>query len=115
MDQLTIFDYLPSSYDVATMTTREIASVIGDMLDLPFEEVREDRYAIVETEYAVKIKNITYSIGKNKFLVPPYTYYISCGWQKNGGDYAGASTPIDTVDEAVRWFRKALERNGQAK
>ena len=114
MDQLTIFDYLPSSYDVAAMTTGEIASVIGDMLDLPFEKVPGDKYTI-EEEYAVKIKNITYSIGKNKFSVPPYTWYISCGWQKNGGNYAGASAPIDTVDEAVRWFRKALEKNGKTK
>ena len=105
MDQMTIFDFLPQEYNVEKMTTKEIAEVIGSRLGINFQKCKIDG---LDCEiYEAKVGKLTLEIDKNQFSVPPYTWYVGCG--VSCGKY-GSGAPIETIEGAVKWFRKELNR-----
>ena len=105
MDQMTIFDFLPQEYDIEKMATKEIAKVIGDRLGVSFQKVKIDGLDC-ET-YEAKVGKLRLEVDKDRFSVPPYTWYVGCGVSYNKG---GAGAPIETIECAVKWFRRELSR-----
>lgn len=106
MDQMTIFDFLPQEYDIEKMTIKEIAEVIGERLGISFQKSKFD--GLEYEPYEAKVGKVTLEIEKNRFSVPPYIWYVGCGVSYNKG---GAAAPIETIDGAVKWFKRELSRN----
>lgn len=105
MDQMTIFDFLPQEYDIEKMATKEIAKVIGDRLGVSFQKCKIDGLDC-ET-YEAKVGKLRLEVDKDRFSVPPYTWYVGCGVSYNKGE---AGAPIETIEGAVKWFRRELSR-----
>lgn len=105
MDQMTIFDFLPQEYDIEKMAAKEIAEAIGSRLGINFQKRKSDGY---DCEiYEAKVGKLTLEVDKNQFNVPPYTWYVGCGCNYSHG---GSAAPIETIDGAVKWFRRELNR-----
>ena len=105
MNQMTIFDFMPQEYNVENMTTKEIAETIGSRLGINFQKSKLD--GLEYEPYEAKVGKVTLEIEKNRFMVPPYTWYVGCGVSYNKG---GAGAPIETIEGAVKWFRRELSR-----
>lgn len=105
MDQMTIFDFLPQEYDIEKMATKEIAKVIGDRLGVSFQKCKID--GLDCESYEAKVGKLRLEVDKDRFSVPPYTWYVGCGVSYNKG---GAGAPIETIEGAVKWFRRELSR-----
>ena len=106
MDQMTIFDFLPQEYAIEKMTIKEIAEVVGERLGIRFQKSKLN--GLEYEPYEAKVGKVTLEIEKSQFLVPPYTWYVGCGVSYNKG---GAGAPIETMDGAVKWFKRVLSRN----
>lgn len=101
MDQMTIFDYLTPE-NIETMTDGQIAEIINHKTGL--------NMVLDKGIYSQMIGRVQFTLHKSRYSVPPYTEFISCGVQTRGGSYAGESGPYDTIDSAVGFYKRALER-----
>lgn len=105
MDQMTIFDFLPQEYDVEKMTVKEIAEVVGERLGISFQKSKLD--GLEYESYEAKVGKATLEIDKSRFVVPPYTWHIGCRYSYGKG---GSGAPIETIDGAVKWFKRELSK-----
>ena len=108
MYQLDIFSFLedPSPADFRDMSEEEIANYIGSRVGLQFS------YNSLMNQYEVKIKKVVFAVSKST-----YTYsgakgvpFISCDVQKQGGDFMGVGSPEDSLEDAIAFFNKNIDR-----
>lgn len=107
MEQLTIFDYIEP----------EIPKT--DLDDLPETDMVEALRAATGISfvyrdplwgYEATIGKFKYSVHYSNYSIDDHRRFISCGYGNNMG---GAASPCDSLDEAIEWFKKALQRNGR--
>lgn len=104
LGQMSIFDFVSVPNNVQEMSEEEIARVVGDRVGLDFKKGGF-------RGYRVNVGRIEYTIAKSRFTIPPYSDFVSCNYQRMGGDYRGGGSPCESIDKAVEFFRKALVRN----
>lgn len=106
-EQLSIFDFLKpetTETDIELLPVEEIARIIGEQLGLAFHK---DKFGY----YSAKANGTTYEISKATYLTHDERYgkaFISCGWERS---HSGGGSPIDSVEEAVEWFKKKMKTN----
>ena len=93
----------------------EIVEYINEELGIEFkkadglEKVSEDDPE-PDNYYEYKKKGLRLELGKGKFFPEIYggAYYISVGWDKTN---EGGSSPVDTIEEAINYFRLVLNKH----
>lgn len=112
-NQMTIFDYLEEepAPDFKTMTDEAIAEYIGQKLGVRFQwsQIFEEYTAKVPGSYRGKRVNMMLSVHTSTYNLKDDAkngqHFISCDISYNGG---GAGSPCDSLEEAVRFFRKQI-------
>lgn len=105
MRQMTLFELEPTNVDINAISEEEAVRLIGGAVGLnfinrgfPFGWVAGDKKLSFSVHYS------NYSIGdKRRFIACGYDYH------KNG-DIGGSGRPCDTIEEAIVFFRKGIER-----
>lgn len=106
--QMNIFEYMPVSYkgDISRMTAGEIAENVGAALGIVFKPgEKSEEWA--DVDYVYKTKKYILTIHKSRYIIPPHTYFIGCGYDCPK-DKSGSGGPCDSIKEAVEWFRNRL-------
>lgn len=107
-EQLSIFDFLKpeaTETDIELLPVEEIARIIGEQLGLIFCKSKYDGY------YEAKANGTTFEISKETYLTDDERYgkaFIGCGWERS---HSGGCSPIDSIEEAVKWFKKKMKIN----
>lgn len=107
--QLSIFDLFPEYPDFNTVSEEKCVSIIGDVLGLKFS------YSVRFGVWKARIGCIDLSVNYSTYMGSE-TRFISVGYD-NRRDHSGGGAPCDSIDEAIRYFRKCIEkgnRNGKA-
>ena len=104
MKQISIFDILEEQEDYSDfkeMSSEQIANFIGKKTGLCFKPDKQ-----MPGYYCVIIKKVEFRVGKVAFLPGIYegAPFISCDVNRHFGDHYGKSVPIDSLEEAVKWF-----------
>ena len=103
--QTTIFDFLkPESADIESMTDEQIAKTIGDAIGVTFkhnEWLNEYTYNTKKYEFEVCKSHYSVDTGINK----KGDAFISCGFSYGT---SGCGRPIDTIEDAIGFFRKKI-------
>ena len=103
--QTTIFDFLkPESTDIESMTDEQIAKIIGDAIGVTF---KHNGWLNV---YSYKTRKYEFQIYQGHYSVDTKTNkkgdaYISCNYSCNT---SGCGSPIDTIENAIDFFRKKI-------
>ena len=110
MYQTTIFDFLEPMLsgdpDFTTMTDGELADYIGSRTGLHFTKNKDfDEYRVVISKVEFTIHKSNYSCKERKG-VP----FIACGVGRTYGDYLGIGSPVDSIEEAIKFFKTQKER-----
>lgn len=111
MNQLSIFDLIETEEapQFPEADFAEIVDYLNYKLLINFE--REKWATEYEREaYSCKVnKQLRFTIARGRFDpdIDGGAEYISCGWQTSE---AGGGSPLDTVDEAIAYFRDKLEK-----
>ena len=105
--QMTIFDFLKPTYQsINSITEEEAAGYIGEALGLEFSHKTLGDFEYWEAKkgpfkLGVKYDNFFPGINGGR-------RFIGCDIE-NKRIHAGGSAPLDTIDEAVAYFRKKME------
>lgn len=108
-EQLSIFDFLnpPEETDFTKMTTAEIAEVIGKRIGIEFKPTGWD------DEHGAKVKKLKLTVHKSRYAcdvnddVGKGDWFIGVGYDLGT---SGGGSPTDTIDDAVRYFEKRIEK-----
>lgn len=103
---MTIFDYMgeaeeKAAADIADMTDEEIISEIERLMSLTFN------YNSHLEQYKSRHKGLKLSMSTSTYWGSDQRI-ILVGWDKKN---EGGGMPAESVDEAVNYFRHALERH----
>ena len=109
MNQITIFDLLePAEAALESMTTADMAREIGRQVGIEFKPSGwSDEYqAVIGKKLKLTIHKAHYSCDtvNNKEGDP----FIGVGWDLGT---SGCGSPVDSIEEAVEFFKKAIERH----
>ena len=109
MRQMTLFELEPTDeVDISTTLEEDVVAIIGNALGLKFENkgwpwgwVAGDK----KLNFDVKYSNYTSMDEKHgkRFIACNYNYHIN-------GNIGGAGGPCDSVDEAIEFLRRGIER-----
>ena len=106
-EQLSIFDFLKpetTETDIELLPVEEIARIIGERIGLSF---CKDKFGY----YSAKANGTTFEISKENYLTDDERFgkaFIGCGWERS---HSGGGSPIDSIEEAVGWFKKKMKNN----
>ena len=106
--QISIFDFveIPEN-EIEEMTSGELANVIGTAIGIEFKPTGWS------DEYEAQVgKKVRLSVNKSHFACDGVNHkegdaFISCGWSCGT---SGAGSPIQSIQEAVEWFKKRIEK-----
>ena len=105
--QMSIFDFMePKTDELESLTTADMARFIGDSLQVDFKPTGW------EDEHEARVKKLKLSVHKEYYLCDTRNRkkgdaFIGVGYSFNT---EGGGSPADSIDEAIRWFRKRIER-----
>lgn len=111
MRQMTLFEFEPvESTDINEISEEEMVMIVGCAVGLDF------RYKDELFGWVAGDKKMNFSIHYST-----YTCYdrlgvrhIGCGYNYNTkGNIGGACSPCDSIEEAIDFFRKGIERWAQ--
>ena len=109
MIQLDIFQFVEDpqgAKDFTQMSIEEIAEHIKERTGLEFKNKN------FFGGYEVVIKKVKFEFHKSAYTcrdkegVP----FISCDVQKMGGDFYGVGSPEDSLEDAVKFFERYIEK-----
>lgn len=103
--QMTIFDYLKPSSGIEEMAAEEIARIVGEQLGLVFQRTRFG-------DFECKTGGMTFEIAKETYLTNDEygKAFIGVGWNSN---HAGGGAPVDSIEDAVQYFRFQMEKRAR--
>jgi len=102
MEQMSLFDFVNvEDMPLDDLPENEMVRQIGLSTGLEF------KYNDFLETYQAKVKGVTFSVKYSKYSVEPYTRFIGCSWDTKT---QGCSAPVDSLDGAVRFFKKAIAR-----
>ena len=98
-EQMTIFDLLKPSLDDLPEEdmVRQVSSATG--LDFKW---RDDFW-----KWECKVKDVRFSVHYSNYSFGNHERFISCGYDRKT---EGSSGPMDSLDEAIEFFKKGKER-----
>ena len=104
--QLSIFDFLaPKETSLDDLPESEMVKAISDATGIKF------KYRDSFWGWQAKIKGVTYSVQyDNYWLDDNKRRFIGADWNTTT---QGASRPCDSIQEAISFFRRAIERKGR--
>lgn len=99
--QMTIFDIIkPNSLD--DLPEEEMVKQVSDATGLNFK-YRDDFW-----KWECKVKDVRFSLHYSNYSIDDKRRFISCGYDRKAKE--GCGSPIDSLEEAIAFFRKAKER-----
>ena len=109
--QMTIFEFLPQESDFAAMPEAQVIRIISDRIGI---ELKYTEYGDFH-EYSAKVGKLTITAKISTYLcthgesgtVIDGHKFISVGYGNSNG---GAGSPCDSIDEAVEFLKKAIEK-----
>ena len=107
--QMTIYEFLPQSADFCTMKADEVIDIIGQRIGVRFvwdEELGEYFSQLGKLRLHASIDKYTVTHHGSETLIAGHKH-ISCGWQM---PTEGGGKPCNSIDEAVSYLQKAIER-----
>lgn len=105
--QLTIFDFLRSRSEIEALSIEEIAAIVGEALGVTFQKGKlrtDSEYYEAEIGRRIKI-----TVDKSQYSPEINNSRWFCGADIQAGT-SGAGAPCDTIEEAIKWFRKQITR-----
>lgn len=102
-EQLSIFDFMkPPERNLDDLTEKEMVEIVGDAIGVQFK-LRDTFWG-----YQAKVgKGILSCEFSNYTLDDNHNRFISCDCQMK---HKGFNSPCDSIDGAVNFFRKAIQR-----
>lgn len=101
--QMTIWDFLPPE-NLEDISEEEMVQRVGEAVGVVFT------WNDFLKEYQAKIKGYTLSVEYDRYIVDDETgkgrRFIGVGFMKKN---EGAAGPCDSIDEAIKWFKKRKE------
>jgi len=107
--QLSIFDFLKSNA-LDDLPEEDMVQMIVAATGIDFQKrsFAGGRWIEEEYEYSGKRGGYEYTVRYSNYnMNDSHARYISCGW---GRKTEGGGSPCDSVDEAIRYFKRILER-----
>lgn len=103
--QMTIFDLMPLDYpSIEDVTEEELAQIIGDALGVRFV------YMEFFDNWQAKTKKMRLDFEISNYqLADNHNKFIGCGYTLGT---SGGGAPRDSVEDAIKWFKMILEREG---
>ena len=107
-DQLTIWDLIePESDNLENMTSADMAKAVSKLTGIMFKPSGWD------DEHEAFIGKLKLTIHKSHYSCDTVhnkegDAFVSCGWDLRT---SGCGSPIDSIEGAAEFFRKAIERH----
>lgn len=115
-EQISIFDLVEDIEDIEQMTLAEVAEKVGNALGITFTKTppASIKYAEFSEAYEAKANGYTLEISIDKYQTMDDrdgSAFIGAGYSGKHG--AGGGAPCDTVNEAILYFKKIIERRNK--
>lgn len=112
--QMTIFDFLKPSNDLDSLPEEEMVRIVGNAIGIPFA-YKDDLFGWVYSKnkisYSIQYDN--YDLGDD---LEDGKRFISVDFEDNrSGQHYGCSSPCDSIDKAITFFRTRMERIREGK
>lgn len=104
MRQMNIFEIFPqkSAESLESITEEDMVQRVKNATEIPFE------YKDGLWGYQATIKKVQFNIQYSRYKTDGKRF-ISCGWQTKS---SGCGSPVDSIDDAIKFFINAKERLG---
>ena len=105
-NQLSIFDFMDNNElpDFNTISEAETAKIIGDAIGVTFQ------YDKFFSDYRAKVGKCTLTCHYSHYNgVRDDRMFISVGWS-NDADKSGCGSPTDSIEEAIKFFKRYMNR-----
>lgn len=104
--QMSIFDFIECNENsIEDMTSKQLAEIIGQAIGIDFKPSGwKDQYEFKIKKFKMTVRKSHYSC--DTMINKEGDAFISCGYSYGIG---GAGSPIDTIDGAIKFFRRFIK------
>ena len=105
--QMSIFDFLPAPAGLDDIPEEDMVHMVSDATGLDFKYRDESwGWEAKKGKYIARIQYQNYDLKDNQ------SRFIGCDW---ASIHEGSSSPCDSVDEAINFFKKRMSKAEETK